>query len=602
MFLSGLQNMRTQNLTILNSLLAITLLFNIIFAQENLSKIAVVGQSISGVEPPTYKSNQSQVIWHDDNWWGVFADDQDGEWYLYKFNGSSWSQVVHLGYYAGESLDMYMDETNGKLYVLFYAGDRVSRLTYNSGSESFSLDNGFPIQVDLEPNSGNTADDPACITQALDGDLFIFWGAADGNLMGLHSSDDGETWTNAFQIASTGVTSSLADAISFQDGGNDYIGVFVGAAHDEFSFFKLDDSDDPTNSNNWDEENLPINPEADDHVNIVKDASNNLYAIGKTGDSIPFYLFKRHITTGSWSSYAIDPSDPTRPALAIDETYDKLLIFATLPRTGSPQKIQYTVLDKDNLTDVSGDDSWIPVLEDGSNNITDVTVSYQILNNSTNIMVCATNDSRGEVWYNLLISDDALPVSMAFFNANTDIDKINLEWATYSEVSNWEWIVQRREGEVGDFSEITRLPGAGNTNTITYYQYSDINIDQEKTYYYRLASVDFNGTVHNYPQVVKSTTASSIASFALYSNYPNPFNSETTIRFEIGEISNTILDIVDISGRKVRRLFEGELNPGSYNHIWNGKDEYDNDVASGVYIVTLSAGNYFQAKRIVLSR
>jgi hypothetical protein len=205
-------------------------------------------------------------------------------------------------------------------------------------------------------------------------------------------------------------------------------------------------------------------------------------------------------------------------------------------------------------------------------------------------------------YWNPRRSDQALSVFMAFFNAISTVDGIDLDWATHSEVSNWEWIVYRKEGGESAFQEIARLPGAGTTNATTYYHYSDTNVDPGKIYYYRIASEDFDGTVYNYPQVAKSTLTPSVTMFALYPNYPNPFNNQTTIRFDIGESANTIVDIFDVSGRRVRRLVEGELKPGSYNYNWNGQDEHHNDVSSGVYLVTLSSKNYFRAIKLVLSR
>lgn len=575
---------------------------------------AQVGQQLTLVREPTYKSNQSQVVWYQNAWWGVFRDAGSSEWYVYKYSddgsGWSWSRNGDTGLNVGsEPVDVHLDESNGKLYVLASDADALSSLTYGSGS--FTRDANFPKGVSIAPDPWDPADDPACITQAQDGDLFIFWvgvGMSTSNLMALHSTDQGVTWSAPITIMETDPAhpSALTDAISFTYNGDDYVGVFIGEGKGVFYFRMLKDSNDPSTPSNWEVETLPTIPtSADDHVNIVKDASNNIYMIGKRGNNGDlFYLFKRD-NTSNWSVYDIQPSSGgTRPALAIDETYNNLIIFATIPSSGAPRKIQYTVLDKDNLTHVIGDGPWAPVLESSGESFTDVTVSYQILDNMTNIMVCATNEAAGnEVWYNVLnMSDIALPVFLAFFNAASNVDKINLNWATHSEVANYEWIVYRREEGEGAFHEITRMPGAGSTNTITYYHYTDTDVDAGLTYYYRLATVDFDGTIHEYPEMVHSTLGSPVTEFALYPNYPNPFNNQTTIHFEICEQANTVVDIYDISGRRVRRLVEDELMPGSYNYGWNGRDEYDNEVSSGVYALTLSSGNYFRAIRIVLSR
>lgn len=205
-------------------------------------------------------------------------------------------------------------------------------------------------------------------------------------------------------------------------------------------------------------------------------------------------------------------------------------------------------------------------------------------------------------WNPRKMNDINLPVLMAYFNATNSIGRINLDWATHSEVSNWEWIVYRREGDHGEFEEIRRIPGAGNTNTMAYYHYTDTDVDEGRTYYYRLANVDFDGTVHEYPKMVQSTLEAPMSEFALYPNYPNPFNNQTTIHFELGEQANTVVDIFDILGRRVKRLVNHELMPGSYKYLWNGQDKYDHEISSGIYIITVSSGDYFRMMRMVLSR
>ena len=69
----------------------------------------------------------------------------------------------------------------------------------------------------------------------------------------------------------------------------------------------------------------------------------------------------------------------------------------------------------------------------------------------------------------------------------------------------------------------------------------------------------------------------------LNSNYPNPFNPETTISFSIPEESNVELTIFNIKGQKVKTLINSSLDKGNHSIIWNGKNEHNKSVASGVY-------------------
>jgi flagellar hook assembly protein FlgD len=73
------------------------------------------------------------------------------------------------------------------------------------------------------------------------------------------------------------------------------------------------------------------------------------------------------------------------------------------------------------------------------------------------------------------------------------------------------------------------------------------------------------------------------SSFNLYQNYPNPFNGTTQIPFSLDTSGYIKLEIYDITGRKVRTLVDGIINYGGIIS-WDGKDDQDRAVSSGVYI------------------
>jgi len=76
--------------------------------------------------------------------------------------------------------------------------------------------------------------------------------------------------------------------------------------------------------------------------------------------------------------------------------------------------------------------------------------------------------------------------------------------------------------------------------------------------------------------------------FSLSPNYPNPFNATTLIRYELPYQGVVLLDIYDISGRKVRRLINRSEAIGHYLVRWNGRDEQGKFVSSGIYLFSLS--------------
>ncbi len=88
----------------------------------------------------------------------------------------------------------------------------------------------------------------------------------------------------------------------------------------------------------------------------------------------------------------------------------------------------------------------------------------------------------------------------------------------------------------------------------------------------------------------------------LDANFPNPFNPTTRIRFQLGgEIDQRVrLDIYDVQGRLQRRLVDGTLAAGSYQHSWDGRDEYGKSLASGLYFARLKVGNRVETRKMTL--
>lgn len=73
----------------------------------------------------------------------------------------------------------------------------------------------------------------------------------------------------------------------------------------------------------------------------------------------------------------------------------------------------------------------------------------------------------------------------------------------------------------------------------------------------------------------------------LYPNVPNPFNPSTTIEFSIQNDSKVELTIFNIKGQKVKTLLNDTFNKGNHSIIWNGDDESNKPVSSGVYLYKL---------------
>ena len=90
--------------------------------------------------------------------------------------------------------------------------------------------------------------------------------------------------------------------------------------------------------------------------------------------------------------------------------------------------------------------------------------------------------------------------------------------------------------------------------------------------------------------------------FNLHQNLPNPFNPNTTIRFDLYDKSNVKLIIYDTSGKCIRHLMNRSLDRGLHEVGWDGRDDLGNLVMSGVYFCRLEASKSIDNIKMVLVR
>jgi hypothetical protein len=106
----------------------------------------------------------------------------------------------------------------------------------------------------------------------------------------------------------------------------------------------------------------------------------------------------------------------------------------------------------------------------------------------------------------------------------------------------------------------------------------------------------------DYVQLIKDSVVTGIVdhnslpnSYSLSQNYPNPFNPTTNINFSLAKASNVKLIIYNILGQKVATLINNYMNAGSYTYQFNAVN-----LASGVYLYSLEAGNFRMNKKMIL--
>ncbi len=89
---------------------------------------------------------------------------------------------------------------------------------------------------------------------------------------------------------------------------------------------------------------------------------------------------------------------------------------------------------------------------------------------------------------------------------------------------------------------------------------------------------------------------------ALFQNHPNPFNPSTTIRYYLPESGRVTIDIVNVSGRRIRRLVDDDKQGGYHRATWDGTDRAGHQVSSGVYFYIMRSDSKRLTKKMTLLR
>ena len=93
------------------------------------------------------------------------------------------------------------------------------------------------------------------------------------------------------------------------------------------------------------------------------------------------------------------------------------------------------------------------------------------------------------------------------------------------------------------------------------------------------------------------------SSILLHQNYPNPFNSGTVVRFDLPTSADVNLAIFNLTGQQVATLVDGTRKAGTYTVHWDGRDDGDRELASGVYLYRLLAGDQpIETRKLLLVR
>ena len=160
-------------------------------------------------------------------------------------------------------------------------------------------------------------------------------------------------------------------------------------------------------------------------------------------------------------------------------------------------------------------------------------------------------------------------------------------------------------------SDTTRFYASDNSGNITLKL-----VPMKRDHNRNIVQLDVQGTIYDFdvdnPGNVLSYTKNNTGintfpgekqnKYFLSSNYPNPFNSETYIRYKIPGEKHVMLEVYNVIGQKVRTLVNKRQPKDSYLVKWNSKNDEGESLPSSVYILRMQAGQFVKTRKLLLCK
>ncbi len=209
-------------------------------------------------------------------------------------------------------------------------------------------------------------------------------------------------------------------------------------------------------------------------------------------------------------------------------------------------------------------------------------------------MVLSISDEAGE--------ENISPMGFTVTLSSPSEDIVAVDYQTYDETAV----------APGDYTATSGKLNisAGNTTATIYVPIIDDAIEESIETFKIVISNPVNATIADNegigtiyasdPTAVKLHEKTNILNYELSQNYPNPFNPETTIHFQLGENSEINLTIYNMEGKVIRHLMTGQTTAGNYHVSWDGRNEENQHVPSGLYLYRLNTGKFSAMKKMLL--
>ncbi|HEX3049478.1 MAG TPA: DNRLRE domain-containing protein [Aggregatilineaceae bacterium] len=366
----------------------------------------------SSTSSPTGEKPESKLWWNDGYWWGDLFSASANQYHIYRLNlaTQTWSDTgTALDNRPGTKADTLWDGASQKLYVVSHTfttsgastttssqWGRLYRYSYNSATDVYSLDAGFPVTV--------TQGKSETLTVAKDSTGRLWVSYVEGRkVMVNHSTSDDLTWGTPYVLPTSGVNVSSDDISAVSAFQGNKIGIVWSNQSSSTMYFAY--HNDGNVDTSWQQEiMIQGSSQADDHINIKTDSSGRLFVAGKTSltGSNPMIVLYVRSTNGTWTRYTFGTGDDshTRPIVLLDEEHNRLYLFAAAGQSGGA--IYYKSTDMNNISFAPGMGDVILSSNTATPRMNNVTSTKQNLNSTTGLVIAAVEDPMETYFHNYL--------------------------------------------------------------------------------------------------------------------------------------------------------------------------------------------------------
>ena len=376
-------------------------------------------------DAPTGEKPESKLWWVDGFWYGSLWSRGADAYTIHRFNpaSQSWTDTgVRIDDRLGSKADALWDGT--RLFIVSHlfvennagpndSGGRLYVYSYNSSTRTFSLNSGFPVEVN------NAITETLVVDKDSSGQLWITYVEGNRVMVNRSTSSDYRTWGTPFALPAGGMENVTADDISSLITYNNYVGVMwsrqtnprtiffavhaVGAADTSWSHIRS------------------YTVSGDDHINLKSlqsDDAGNLFAVVKTevNSALIVVLVCRSANCQSesdWSPYIVYDSvayNPTRPMMVIDESNRHLYVFTRNEPSGSGRGgIYYKRADLDKIAFDPGALGTPFINNSDDTEVNDPTGSKHNVNAATGLLILASDHRTNYYLHNYISLGSTAP-------------------------------------------------------------------------------------------------------------------------------------------------------------------------------------------------